>query len=213
MVSRTLPIAINGRLPPYINVCSLVSSQDIRKLTSKYALKYTPNHSWQNTSRLMDHSLPSMLSRWFPVYSKYTLMYTSRSVSSILPNAGHCTLPAYFALWFQLSSNKERHFQYHFTISSHLCFCMFNRETCGVAGTGTCKAGGVWWTEFIGWCVVSGMGCVACGGLQTAYVGWNHNVSCYDSLNLKLHVATMTISHDVSMRWSQQLQPLILQEK
>jgi len=146
-----LPIAISGTLPACLTVCSLVSSKDIRKLTPEYALKNTPNCTWWKTSSLLDHSLPSTLSRCLQVHSKYTPIYTSKSLSSMPPIAVDCTLPAYMAPCSQLSCQEGRHFQSHLTIWLHVCFCIFNWETCRVAGTGRCEAVGVWGAEIGGW--------------------------------------------------------------
>jgi len=43
MLSRTLPIALDGTLPAYLTVRSQVSSQDALKYTPKNA---SPVHSW-----------------------------------------------------------------------------------------------------------------------------------------------------------------------
>jgi len=42
---------------------------------------------------------------------------------------------------------------------------------------------------------------VACGRWQAAYVGENHDVGRYGSLNLIFSVATTTRSHDASPSW------------
>jgi hypothetical protein len=49
--------------------------------------------------------------------------------------------------------------------------------------------------------VACGMWRVACGKWQAAYVGRNHDVSRYGSLNLIFSVATMSRSHDASRSW------------
>jgi hypothetical protein len=54
MLSSTLPIALDGTLPPCLTVRSQVRSQDTPKYTSEYAPKYT--------SESLSSTLPSMLS-------------------------------------------------------------------------------------------------------------------------------------------------------
>ena len=54
-------------------------------------------------------------------------------------------------------------------------------------GTGRRGAGGVWRAVFGGW--------------RAAYVGRNHDVGRYGSLNLIISPATTTRSHDASRSW------------
>jgi len=63
MLSSTLPVALNRSLPACLTVWSPVCSQDALKHTPEHALKYTPNSTWLYTSRLLDSTLPSTLSR------------------------------------------------------------------------------------------------------------------------------------------------------
>jgi len=51
------------------------------------------------------------------------------------------------------------------------------------------------------WRTAGGMWSVACGVRQAAYVGRNHDVGRYGSLNRIFSVATMTRSHDASRSW------------
>jgi hypothetical protein len=63
MLSRTLPIALDGTLPACCTVHFQVSSQDALKHTPKHALKYSPNCTRWHTPSLPDYTLPSKLSR------------------------------------------------------------------------------------------------------------------------------------------------------
>jgi len=62
-------------------------------------------------------------------------------------------------------------------------------------------AGSVWWAAGGVWRVACGVWRVACGRCQAAYVGRNHNVGRYHSLNLIFSAATTTRSHDASQSW------------
>jgi len=63
MLSRTLPIALDGTLPASLTVHSQVSSQDALKHTLEHAHKYTPDCTRWHTLSLLDYTLPSKLSR------------------------------------------------------------------------------------------------------------------------------------------------------
>jgi len=63
MLSRTLPIALDGTLPACLTVRSQVSSQDALNHTPEHAFKYTPNCTRWHTASLLDYTLPSKLSR------------------------------------------------------------------------------------------------------------------------------------------------------
>ena len=51
------------------------------------------------------------------------------------------------------------------------------------------------------WRVACGVWRVACGKWQAVYVGRNHDVGQYGSLNLIFSAATMIRSHDASRSW------------
>jgi len=115
MLSRTLPIALDGTLPACWTIRSQVSSQNALKHTAEYALKYTPNCTRWHTPSLLDCTLPSMLSRRSQANSR------ARS---------------------QVHSPEARHSQSDFTICSHVCSWVLGPETCWVAGARYLEAGG-----------------------------------------------------------------------
>ena len=79
MISRTLPIALDGTLPACLTVCSQVSSQDALKHTPEHALKYTI--ALDDTPSLLDYTLPSKLSRRSQVHLRVRSQVHSRACS------------------------------------------------------------------------------------------------------------------------------------
>jgi len=76
--------------------------------------------------------------------------------------------------------------------------------------TGRCETGGIWREVFGGRQPACVVWCAAGGRWQVGYVGRNHDVGQYSSLNLNFWVATMTRSLDALRSWYWQLQPQIL---
>jgi len=123
MQSNTLPIANNASLPASLTICSWLISQDTPKYTSKYIVKYPPEHALKNartctqwpTPSLLDYTLAGKLSRRSQVYSQA------------------CS---------QVHSPEASHSQSHFTIYSHLCSWVLDPRTGWDAGTRNREAGG-----------------------------------------------------------------------
>jgi len=69
MLSRILPIALDGILPVCLTVCCWESYEDTLKHTLEHALKYAPNCSRWHTPNLVDCALPNKLSRRCHVFS------------------------------------------------------------------------------------------------------------------------------------------------
>jgi hypothetical protein len=106
MLSKTLPIALNGTLPACLTVRSQVSSQDHPK--------YTPSTLPSTPLSTLSSSLLSLL-------------------SGMLLIALDGTPPAYLTLRSQIHSQEGRESQSHLTICSHVCLGMLNAEICRVA--------------------------------------------------------------------------------
>jgi len=69
MLSRTLPIALNGTLPACLTIRSQVSSQNALKHTPKHAFKYTPNCTrWHSQFHSM--TLPAYLALRSQIHSQ-----------------------------------------------------------------------------------------------------------------------------------------------
>jgi len=133
-IANMLPIPLNHTFRSCLTLCSQVSSQEVSK--------YTPSMFPGIPPRTFSSTLLSILSTMLLIAHDgilpaiYALMYALKMLSSILPSmhpsmfpiALHDTLPAYLALCFQVHSQEARHSQFHQTISSHICFLVFDRE-------------------------------------------------------------------------------------
>jgi len=199
-LSSTLPIAPDDTLPACLTIRSQVSSQDTLKHTPEHSLKNTPNCTRWHTPSLLDCMLPSKLSRCSQVHSRAlsrthpialddtlpacltvrshvssqdTTKYTSESLLNTLQIALNGTLPAYWALCYQVHCQEGRHSQSHLTICSHVCSCMLHPETCwvaearrreaSVAGARHREAWGRWGKVGSVWRAAHGMWCMADG--------------------------------------------------
>jgi hypothetical protein len=147
-------------LPACLTLRLQVCSQNTFKYTPQYTFKYTPNCTRRHTPILHDYMLPSKLSRCAQVH------YQAHS---------------------PLHSAEASHFQFHWTICSHVCPWVLDLLTGLVAG-GRHQEGDGRWQE-------------ARGSRQGAdYRGCNHNVSPHHRLNLTIRSGTTTRSHKAS--WS-----------
>jgi len=140
-ISSKLRIPLNYTFRACLTLCSQVSSQE--------ASKYTPSMFPRIPPRAFSSTLLSMLSTTLQIAHDgllaaiYALMQALKMLSSMLPTmlsrmfpiALHDTLPAYFALCFQIQSQEARHSQFHLTICSHISFLVFDQETGRIAAT------------------------------------------------------------------------------
>ena len=138
MLSRMLPIALDGTLPVCLTVHSQLSSQD--------ALNCARWH----TLSLLDCMLPSKHSRRSEAHSRAWFQLHSQLHSM--------TLPAYLALPSQIQFQEAKHSQSHLTICSHVCSYVLDPETCWVGGARNREAWG-WWRVVGGWWWVTGGVC------------------------------------------------------
>jgi len=187
--SMTLPACLTLRSP--------VSSQYALNHTPEHAPKYTHNCTWWHAPSLLDNTLPSKLSRHsqehlrvrtqvhLRVARKYTLHCTRWHTPSLLGSM----LPN------TLSRGKTLPISIHYMLPCML-LCARSRDllSCRRQAPGGVKL-------------------VAGGGWAAAYVGRNHDVGQYHSLNLIFSVASVKESHHASRSWCWQLKALILQER
>jgi len=181
---RTLSIALHGILPACLTIRSQVSSQD--------PLWYTPStlpvyiwvlfqgHSQASCevhSQL--HSIAHSHLAWLyaPKYAVKVLTSTLLStLSSTLPTALDGTLPAYFALRFQVHSQEARHSRSHLPICSHVFLHTWSRDlqSCRHLAPGEVRqvAGGRWRVVGRQWQVVNGCRRVVGGRWRVLDGGW-----------------------------------------
>jgi len=96
MLSRTLPIALDGTPPACLTVRSQVSSKDTLKHTPKHIVKYTSNCTRWHTPSLLDICCQAH-SKYAPKYtSEHILKYTPRHVLQDAPNWPRCHTPSLF---------------------------------------------------------------------------------------------------------------------
>jgi len=188
-----------------LDLRSRVSSQDSPKYTPSTFSSTLPSMLSRTLLIALDGTLPACLTVRSQVSSQDALKHTPRTLSSTLPIALDdtpsllgSTLPS------TLSSGKTLPNSLDYMLpcmllrarSRDLLSC--RRQVPGgvrlVADGGQCLADG-------GRRVVCGVWRVACGRWQVAYVGRNHDVGRYGSLNLIFSATTMTRSHDASRSW------------
>jgi len=121
----------------------------------------------------------------------YALKYTPNCTQWHTPSLLDFTLPS------TLSRGKTLPISLDYMLS-----CMFLHARSRDLQSGRRQApGGVRLVAYDGQCLAGGGRRVACGVWQAAYVGQNHDVGRYRSVNLIFSATTTTRSHDASRSW------------
>jgi len=140
-ISNMIPIIPHNKFRTCLTLCSQLCSQD--------ASKYTPSTFPGTPPSTFSSTLPRMLSRTYltalngTLAAIYALLYACKMLSSTLPRmftnmspiALYNSLPACLALFRHVHFQLARLSQFHLTIYSHVCFSVFDPETCRVADT------------------------------------------------------------------------------
>ena len=217
MLTRMLPIALDGTLQS----CFTVRSQDAFKCTPENDLKDPPNCTGWHTPSLHDCTLPSKLLRSSQAHSRACSQGNSQLHST--------TLPAWLTVRSQVSSQDTPKYTSQLLSTAlpialdgtlpisieYMLPCMLlHAWTRDLLSCRRQAPGGVRLGAYGRQCLVVGsVRCVACGRSHAAYVGRNHDVGWYYSLNFIFSAATTKRFHNASQSWCWQSQHEIPQER
>jgi len=218
---KDLPVPLDSTLPACLTIRSQVSPRDAPKCTPSM-LPSTPSTFWRTLLGMLSRTLPIALDGTLPAWltvrsqvsSQDALEHTPENALKYTPNRTrwHSQPISLYAPKYTLKRQDTPKLTWLYA-PMYAPTCSIQRlAQLQTPGTGRREAGGGWRAVFGGWRVACGVwrvACgvwrVACGVWRVAYIGRNHDVGRYGSLNLIFSAATMTTSHDASRFWCSQL--------
>jgi len=168
----------------------------------------TPNqlNRWCTPS-LLDCMLQSKLSRYSQVH-----LQPHSEVCTQLHSIVHSQPNWLYATKYTLKREDTPNLTWLYA-STYASACLIQRiGELQIAATRRTETGGIWRAVFRGQWVRGGVWHVGCGRWLVVYIGRNHDIGGYGSLNLISIPATLIRFHDTSMSWCWQFQPESLQK-